>query len=264
MEFSTIRFEKSEQVATIVMRRPDELNAFNVPMLKELLKAFEDAGVDEDIRCVIFTGEGRAFCAGADVKGADDLLSQIKEGPEEEDILRMLTRVVMAIRRTPKPVIGAVNGVAAGAGANLALACDITIASEKARFAEVFLNIGLVPDGGGTFFVPETIGYHRAAELFFTGRILTAEEAFSLGLYNRVVPAEEVMQAAQELAQNLAARPPVAIAETKALLNREILPRLRAHIDEENRSQRKMFATADAREGFTAFAEKRKPNFVGR
>ncbi|MBI4773926.1 MAG: enoyl-CoA hydratase [Deltaproteobacteria bacterium] len=264
MSYTNVRFGTIGQVATITLNRPDAFNAFNIPMLKELLEISENVALDENVRAVIFTGEGRAFCAGADVKGIDDLLGLTKEKPEGEDILKSLTRLILSIRKMPKPVVAALNGVAAGSGANLALACDIIIASEKARFAQNFVNIGLIPDAGGTFFLPQRIGYHRAAEHFFTGEILSAEQALELGLYNRVVPHDEIMKAAQELAADLAQRPTRAIAACKAILNREVLARLPLYLEEENRCQRLMVTTEDAREGITAFGEKRKPTFAGK
>ena len=264
MSYTSVRFEKADQVATITLNRPDAFNAFNIPMLKELLEIAENVALDEDVRAVIITGEGRAFCAGADVKGIDDLLGLRKEAPEREDILKSLTRLIVSIRKMPKPVVAALNGVAAGSGANLALACDIIVASEKARFAQNFINIGLVPDAGGTFFLPQKIGYHRAAEHFFTGEILSAEQALELGLYNRVVPHDDIMNAARELAADLAQRPTRAIAACKAILNTEVLGKLPLYLEEENRCQRLMVTTEDAREGITAFGEKRKPTFVGK
>jgi 2-(1,2-epoxy-1,2-dihydrophenyl)acetyl-CoA isomerase len=170
----------------------------------------------------------------------------------------------VAIRQTPKAVVAALNGVVAGASANLALACDIIIASENARFAENFINIGLIPDGGGTYFLPDLIGYQRAAEIFFTGKILTAEEALDLGLYNRVVAREAVLTEAVGLARELARRPGRAIGAGKALLNLDAVPGLRRHLDEEAKAQRMLAATEDAREGVMAFIEKRKPAFSGK
>jgi len=263
MKLTTTRLEKSEQVATITLNRPDHMNTINAIMLNELVSHFEDVSLDEEIRVVIFTGEGRAFSAGADITDIDEFLGLQKELAENQDTLKLMNRVALAIRFTPKPIVAAVNGVAAGGAANLVLACDIIVASEKAKLAEVFINIGLVPDGGGTYFLPERIGYHRAAEIFFTGKILSAQEALDLGLYNRVVPPEEVMSTARGVAQELAQKPPLALAAGKAILNREAVPRLRAYLEDEACAQRAMFKTQDAREGITAFFEKRKPNFTG-
>ena len=264
MQLTTVRLEKSESVATVTFNRPEKMNAYNSIMLNELVSVLKDVALDDDIRAVIITGEGRAFCAGADVQDIDALLSLQNELSESQDILKLLNRAVLAVRQMPKPVVAAVNGVAAGGGANLVQACDVIIASDKARFAENFINIGLVPDGGGTFFLPERIGYHRSAEIFFTGRILSAQEALDMGLYNRVVASEEVASAAREFARDLARRPTKAISACKSILNREAIPRLQAYLDDEARTQRSMVVTHDAREGITAFTEKRKPDFTGR
>jgi 2-(1,2-epoxy-1,2-dihydrophenyl)acetyl-CoA isomerase len=264
MDYSTIRYEKTESVATITLNRPDNMNTYNVQMLNELVSALETVTLDEGVRAVIVTGEGRAFSAGADVKGVEGMLGLATELPESQDTLKMITRVTIGIRQIPKPVIAALNGVVAGGAANFVLACDFVVASAKARMAQNFINIGLVPDGGGTYFLPALIGYQRAAEIFFTGKILMADEALALGLYNRVVPPEEVMSAARELAEELAAKPTAAIAAGKAILNRETIPVLRQYLEDEASSQRCMVATHDAKEGMTAFLEKRKPNFTGK
>jgi len=260
----TVILEKNEGVATITLNRPDNMNTYSPEMLGELLAAFEDVSLDENVRAVILTGAGRAFSAGADVASAEQLIAMRNEHPEKEDTLKQLNRVVIAIRKTPKPVIAALNGVAAGGGANLALACDIIIASQKAKFAENFVNIGLVSDGGGTYFVGSRVGYHRAAEIFFAGKILTAEEAHGLGLINHVVPPDKVASEALALAQTLSKKAPCALASGKALLNLESLPRLMACLEAETQAQRRMMATEDAKEGMTAFLEKRTPNFLGK
>ncbi|MFC1857901.1 enoyl-CoA hydratase/isomerase family protein [Thermodesulfobacteriota bacterium] len=264
MDFKTIRYEKTDSIATITLNRPDSMNTYNIEMLNELAAVLEIVTLDEEIRAVIITGEGRAFSAGADVKGVEGLLGLQKEFPETQDMLKMIVRVAIAIRQVPKPVIAALNGVVAGGSANFVLACDLVIASEKARMAQNFINIGLVPDGGATYFLPAQIGYQRTAEILFTGKILTAQEAFDLGMYNRVVPPEEVMSAARELAEELAQKPTAAIAAGKAILNRETVPRLRLYLEDEARAQRCMVATHDAKEGITAFGEKRKPKFIGK
>ena len=264
MDYATIGYEKTNSIATITLNRPDNMNTFSIEMLNELVSVLEMVTLDDDIRAVIITGEGRAFSAGADIKGVEGMLGLQKELPETQDILKMIVRVVIAIRQVPKPVIAALNGVVAGGAANIVLACDLVISSEKARMAQNFINIGLVPDGGGTYFLPALIGYQRTAEIFFTGKILTAQEAFDLGLYNRVVPPEELMSAARELADELAQKPTAAIAAGKAVLNRETIPALRLYLEDEARTQRRMVATHDAKEGMTAFLEKRKAKFIGK
>ncbi len=264
MNYNTIRYEKADGVATITFNRPDNMNTYNIEMLNEIVSALESVTFDEEVRAVIITGEGRAFSAGADVSGFDELLGLRTELPEKEDILKMILRVVIAIREVPKPVIAALNGVAAGGAANFVLACDLVVASEKARMAQNFINIGLVPDGGGTYLLPALIGYQRAAEIFFTGKIVSAAEALSLGLYNQVVPPDELTSASRELAVNLAQKPTAAIAAGKAIMNRDVLPALRLYLEEEAGAQRRMVATHDAKEGMTAFLEKRTPDFQGR
>jgi 2-(1,2-epoxy-1,2-dihydrophenyl)acetyl-CoA isomerase len=264
MGLTTVQWERSNGVATVTLQRPEKMNAYNSLMLVELLSVLDEAARDDAVRAVVIVGEGRAFCAGADVQDMGAMLSLQQEVAEDQDVLKLLNRTVLAIRAMPKPVVAALNGVAAGGGANIALACDILIASDKARMAENFINIGLVPDGGGTFFLPERIGYYRSAEIFFTGKILSAQEAFAMGLYNRVVPPEELMSVVGELARDLAERPTKAIAACKAILNREAVPRLRAFLEDEARQQRAMVVTQDAKEGITAFTEKRKPVFVGK
>ena len=264
MNYTTIGYEKADGIATITLNRPDNMNTYNIEMLNELDSVLETVTQDDEIRAVIITGEGRAFSAGADVKGVEGLLGLKEELPETEDTLKMIVRVVIAIRQVPKPVVAALNGVVAGGASNFVLACDLVVASEKARMAQNFINIGLVPDGGGTYFLPALIGYQRTAEIFFTGKILSAQEALDLGLYNRVVPPEEVMSAARELAEELAQKPTAAIAAGKAILNRETIPVLRSYLEDEASAQRRMVATHDAKEGMTAFLEKRKPNFIGK
>ena len=187
-----------------------------------------------------------------------------QERKEKEDIMKIITRLVISIRQTPKPVIAALNGVTAGATANFALASDIVIASEDARLVENFINIGLVPDGGGTFLVPDLIGYHRAAEIFFTGKILSAQEAMDLGLYNRVVPKESVLESARELARELIQKPALTLAAGKRTINLETIPRLQAHLEKETDEQRILARSHDTPEGVMAFIEKREPNFTGK
>lgn len=264
MDSVTVCYEKTDSIATITLNRPNDMNTFNIEMLNELASIMEMVTLDDEVRAVIITGEGRAFSAGADVKGVEGLIGLQTELPEQQDILKMVIHVVMAIRQVPKPMIAALNGVVAGASANFVLACDLVVASEKARMAQNFINIGLVPDAGGTYFLPTLIGYQRSAEIFFTGKILTAHEAFNLGLYNRVVPPDKLMFAARELAAELAQKPTAAIAAGKAIQNGGVIAALRQYLDDEVRAQRRMVGTHDAKEGMTAFLEKRAPKFSGK
>ncbi|MDQ3880752.1 MAG: enoyl-CoA hydratase-related protein, partial [Chloroflexota bacterium] len=196
--FETIRVARADAVMTITLARPDSLNALNAAMRRELLAAFRTAGRDDAVRCVVLTGEGRGFCSGADLRG----------GSSERDFRRILTSeynpLIVAIRELEKPVIAAVNGVAAGAGVSLALACDVVVAADDARFIEAFTRIGLVPDTGSTVGLVRALGRHRAAELIFTGDPLAADEAERAGLINRAVPSAELRATVDELARRLA------------------------------------------------------------
>jgi 2-(1,2-epoxy-1,2-dihydrophenyl)acetyl-CoA isomerase len=254
----TIRVEIAEGIATVTLNRPDSLNALNSAMRRELLAAFKAIGRDDAVRAVILTGEGRGFCSGADLRG----------GSEERAFRRVLTTeynpLMRAIRDLPKPVLAAVNGVAAGAGVSLALACDLVFAAEEARFIQAFVKIGLVPDSGSTRVLVRALGRHRAAQLIFSGEPLSADEARAAGLVNVVVPAAELPTRARELAASLAAAPTRAIGHAKRLINRAEDATLDEAMALEAALQELSGRTEDHAEGVTAFAEKREPRFVGR
>ena len=256
--YETIRYEVESAVATLTLNRPESLNALNATMRGELLAAFKEAARSSDVRCLVLTGEGRGFCSGADLRG----------GSGERDFRRVLTTeynpLILAIRRLEKPVLAAVNGVAAGAGASLAFACDIVFAAESARFIEAFVKIGLVPDSGSTSALVRTLGRYRAAELIFTGDPLTASDAAAAGLVNRIVPDDGLMAAAQELAQRLANGPTRAIGFAKRTINAAEASGLEASLAYEAALQSAAGQTADHAEGVAAFAEKRDPRFTGR
>lgn len=257
-DYQTIRHELRDGLATITLNRPDSLNALNAAMRGELLAAFKAAARDEAVRCVVLTGEGRGFCSGADLRG----------GEGERQFRRVLTDeynpLVAAVRELPKPVIGAVNGVAAGAGVSLALACDLVVAAEEARFILAFVKIGLVPDSGSTRTLVRALGRHRAAELIFTGEPLTAKGAADAGLVAAVVPAAELPAAAAELARGLASGPTKAIGYAKGLINRAEQDDLGESMALEAALQELAGRTEDHAEGLAAFAEKREPRFGGR
>lgn len=256
--YETIRYEPDEGVATITLARPESLNALNATMRGELLAAFKQAARDADVRCVVLTGEGRGFCSGADLRG----------GSGEREFRRVLTTeynpMILAIRRLEKPVIAAVNGVAAGAGASLAFACDIVYAAESARFIEAFVRIGLVPDSGSTAALVRTLGRYRAAEVIFTGDPLSAPDAAAAGLVNRVLPDGELASGVSELAVRLAAGPTRAIALAKRAIANAESSSLEASLDYEAALQAVAGATEDHAEGIAAFSEKRDPRFSGR
>jgi 2-(1,2-epoxy-1,2-dihydrophenyl)acetyl-CoA isomerase len=254
----TIRVEIADGVATVVLDRPEFLNALNATMRRELLAAFKGIARDDAIRAVVVTGEGRGFCSGADLRGGDG----------ERQFRRVLTDeynpLVRAIRDLPKPVIAAVNGVAAGAGVSLALACDLVYASEEARFIQAFVKIGLVPDSGSTRTLVRALGRHRAAQLIFSGEPLSAAEAHSGGLVVAVVPAAELAETARRAAAALAAGPTRAIGFAKRLINQAEDAVLDESMATEAALQEVAGRSEDHVEGVAAFGEKREPRFVGR
>jgi 2-(1,2-epoxy-1,2-dihydrophenyl)acetyl-CoA isomerase len=256
--YETIRVEVANAVATITLNRPESLNALNVAMRLELLAALKDIRRDDAVRAVVLTGEGRGFCSGADLRG----------GSAEREFRRVVTTeynpLIQAIRELPKPVIAAVNGVAAGAGVSLALACDLIWAAEEARFIQAFVKIGLVPDSGSTRTLVRALGRHRAAQLIFSGEPLSAAEAYAAGLVNAVVPQAELGEAVAKVAAGLAAGPTRAIGYAKRLINHAEDASLDASLAMEAGLQELAGRTDDHAEGVAAFGEKREPRFVGR
>ncbi len=256
--YETIRHETADGVATITLNRPDRLNALNATMRRELLAAFKAAARDDATRAVIVTGEGRGFCSGADLRA----------GATEREFRRVLTTeynpLITAIRELPKPVIAAVNGVAAGAGASIAFAADLIVAAEEARFVMAFVKIGLVPDSGAARTLVRALGRHVATGMMFTGEPLTAKGAADAGLVAAVVPANELMAAARELAQRLANGPTKALGYAKRLINAAEDEALSDSLAREADLQELAGRTADHAEGVSAFAEKREPRFAGR
>jgi 2-(1,2-epoxy-1,2-dihydrophenyl)acetyl-CoA isomerase len=254
----TIRWTVADGIGTITLNRPEALNALNAPMRRELLTTLRNASRDEAVRCVVITGEGRGFCSGADLRGGDD----------ERDFRKVLTSeynpLIIAIRDLPKPVVAAVNGVAAGAGVSLALACDLVYASEEARFIQAFVRIGLIPDSGSTRTLVRTLGRHRAAELMFFGEPMSAAEAAAAGLINKVFAATEFADGVREIARRLAAAPTAAIGLAKRSINTAEQADLAASLAYEAALQVVAGGTADHAEGLAAFAEKRDPHFTGR
>jgi len=250
-------------VLTLTMNRPDSLNAFNRELLVGLLKQFEQAAVDDTVRCIILTGAGRGFSSGADLSDLREMYGKPEPpslGPYVRDLY---TPLVLAIRRIEKPVIAAINGVAAGAGASIALACDLRIASENASIVEAFVRVGLIPDTAGTVILPLLVGLAKASELAFTGSRVSADEALRLGLVNRVVAADELVPQTLAWAQELAALPTRAIGLTKRGFNRALLPELEAILEHEAQLMEEAGRTHDHQEGVMAFLEKRKPEFTG-
>lgn len=258
MEFETILFERNGNVGIITLNRPDALNSTNDQMYKELNGLIADIAADDDVRCVILTGAGRGFCAGADVRGMDPNMKLLARRARHRGILRNVLRPLADLE---KPVIAAVNGVAVGAGFNIALACDILIASDTAMFSQIFTKLALVPDLGGLYFLTRVVGLNKAKELCFTAKKISAEEAHELGIVNHVVPADELMAKALEMATEIAAGPPVSLSMIKNLLNKSSNASLDQMLEYESYAQTLAYTTADHQEGVAAFREKRAPAF---
>jgi 2-(1,2-epoxy-1,2-dihydrophenyl)acetyl-CoA isomerase len=247
-------------VGTLTLNRPDKLNSFAGTMRDELTAALEQFAADDSVRAVIVTGAGRAFCAGADVGYLTHL---IETGNIDEAVALVEAgrRVVTAVRSMPKPVIAAINGAAAGGGANLAMACDLRLASDRAKIGQTFNRIGLAPDWGGSYHVPRLVGPARAAELFFFAEMVTADEAERIGLVNRVVPHDELLGLAREWADRLAAKPALALRYAKEAVQKSLGSTVEEMLDFETAAQRDCFGSPDALEGVRAFVEKRPAVF---
>ncbi len=249
-------------VTSITLNRPDKLNAFGGTMREELLAALQGAAADASCRALAITGAGRAFCAGGDV----DYMAGLQQQGDVDAFRRLLEagrEIVLAIAEMPKPVIAAINGVAAGAGCNLALACDYRIASDQAKLGETFVKIGIHPDWGGTWHLPRLVGRSRALELMMSGRIIDASEALSIGMIDRVVAAADLLDETMKLANTFAAGPPIAIAGIKRALTLSERNDLRAQIELESEHQVQAFRSKDAAEGMAAFQGKRGARFRG-
>jgi 2-(1,2-epoxy-1,2-dihydrophenyl)acetyl-CoA isomerase len=251
--------DEATGIATITLNRPDALNALTVPMKRELLTAFRSVERATAVRAVILTGAGRAFCAGQDLRER----LQPDAAPLGVEVRERYNPIIRAMRALPKPIVGAINGVAAGAGASLALACDIRIASEAASFALAFGRVGLVPDSGATWFLPRLVGAARATEIALLNDSIPAAEALRIGLVGRVVPADQLTTEAVAIAGRLAAGAPKAMALTKRALQATWSQDLDAALDYEGHLQDTAGRTRDHAEGLAAFIEKRPPNFTG-
>jgi 2-(1,2-epoxy-1,2-dihydrophenyl)acetyl-CoA isomerase len=259
---SLVLEERSGGVVTLRLNRPGKLNALNPEICRALAHALVKAGEDKSVRAVVLTGKGRAFSAGGDVEYMRDARAR-KAVPELDALLAIGKEICLTITSMPKVVIAAVNGPAAGAGMSLALMCDLRIASEQASFTNAFAKLGLYPDFGATFFLPRLVGWSRAAELFYTGRTVSAAEAFAMGMVGRVCPPDTFEEETRKLAEQMASGPPLAFGELKRTLIGEARRELERALDEENRRQAHCFHSEDSAEGFAAFLEKRPPVFRG-
>ncbi len=264
MGYETIRYEVSEGVATLTLNRPDVLNAVTEQMLTELADAIKQVKRDAAVRAVILTGDGRAFCAGQDLQSIRDGYTGGGSPPAFGNLLRKgYNPLILRMRNMEKPVLAAVNGVAAGAGCSLALACDLVLASDTAKFMQVFVRVGLVPDSGSLFFLPRLVGFARAMELCLRGEAVSAQDAERIGLVNRVVPQADLLKTAREWMIGLATGPGKAIGLIKRGLNRSLGSDLETMLEVEAQLQEIAGRTQDHREGVLAFLEKRAPKFSG-
>jgi len=263
MNYETIQLEMRDAVCVLTLNRPERLNALNVQVGNEFKAAVAEA-MERGARAIVITGAGRAFSAGGDLREMQEIAK--KDGRVEaffDEPLRILNEAIMLIRETPAPFIAAVNGVASGGGCSFALACDLVIAAESAKFNQAFIKIGLTPDCGGTFILPRLVGWKRAAELLFTGDLITAQDAAEMGMINSVTPDQELMSRAMAMAEKLSQAPTAAIAEIKKLLDASAANDLRSQLDLERKTQIESGKTKDFVEGVSAFLEKRPPRFVG-
>lgn len=256
----SIIFTQVDSLAILKLNRPKAYNSFNREMALRLQDTLKKCANDDSIRAVLLTGEGRAFCAGQDLKEIVD-----PNGPPLAAILKEhYNPLIRQLRALPKPIIAAINGVAAGAGANLALACDVVVATQSASFIQAFSKIGLIPDSGGTFFLPRLIGFQKASALMMLGDKVTAEEAEQMGMIYKVFADDTFGESALKLAQKLANMPTKGLAMTKHALNQSFVNTLDEQLDLEGELQPKAGVTDDYKEGVAAFLEKRKAIFVGK
>jgi enoyl-CoA hydratase len=260
MEFKYIIYEKNEGVATITLNRPEALNAFSKEVVEEILHALEDVKTDEAVRVVVFTGAGeKAFSAGADIKAMVGMTAL-----KAREMSFMGERLCVGLENLEKPVIAAINGYALGGGLEVAMSCDLRIASENAKMGQTEINIGLIPGWGGTQRLTRLVGMTKAKELVFTGRIIDAKTAEQIGIVNMVVPADKFREAVSQFAKDLASKAPVALKVAKALINKGSDICLESALALEREGFGVVGSSEDLKEGVSAFTEKRKPVFKGR
>jgi 2-(1,2-epoxy-1,2-dihydrophenyl)acetyl-CoA isomerase len=261
MSNNSIEFRIEKYTAWILLNRPDVFNSFNREMALLLQKVLDDCASNAAVRSIVITGSGKAFCAGQDLKEvtSPELNPGFKKILEEH-----YNPIITRIRSIEKPIIAAVNGVAAGAGANIALSCDVVVASERASFIQAFSKIGLIPDSGGTFFLPRLIGFQKASALMMLGDKVTADEAQKMGMIYKVFSAEDFNAEVAVLAETLSQMPTKALGMTKRLLNQSLTNDLTSQLEIESKLQIEAAQSEDYSEGVAAFVEKRKPNFKGK
>lgn len=263
MSYQTIHLEMRGTVCVITLNRPESLNALTLAVGNEFKAAVAEAR-ERGARAIVLTGAGRAFCAGGDLREMQKIAQH--DGRVEaffDEPLRVLNECLLLIRQTPVPFIAAVNGAASGGGCNLALACDLVVAGESARFNQAFIKVGLSPDCGGTFILPRLVGWRRATELLMTGDVVSAQEAVGMGMINAVVVDAELMEQVMTMAERLASAPTAAMGRIKELLEASATKDYAGQLELEREAQIQSGQTKDFREGVAAFIEKRPPKFVG-
>jgi enoyl-CoA hydratase/carnithine racemase len=264
MPYEHIIYDVSDHIATITLNQPDRLNALTPLMRIEFLEAMQLSDKNTDVRVIVITGAGRGFCSGGDMKAMNKAASSDSANALNEKLTPIRDKVVLAMRDATKPVIAAVNGAAAGAGMNIALACDIRIASSNARFGQTFTKRGLHPDWGGTYFLPRIVGMAKACELIWSGKMIDAEEALALGIVSEMTAPEDLMETTLAMAKAFAEGPPIAIQLAKRAMYKAQDSDLREALEFETYAQNLAKDTHDAKEGIRAFVEKRDPVFTGR
>lgn len=264
MEGKDLILEKDGHVAILTLNRPEKMNAISQEMRETIPRTLQEIQEDDNLRAVIITGAGRGFCSGADVAAVQAAQAAGQQADtSRKTLLALACNFILGFEKINKPVIAAINGVAAGVGLTMTLACDVRIASSNARFSAIWVKRGLIADGGATLLLPLTVGLEKALELCFTGEVIDAKEAERIRLVSRVVPAEELMTRAKELAQKIAAVPPVSVELAKRVMWEKIRNQLREQLILESYAQNVCRTTQDQKEAVKAFMEKREPQFKG-
>ena len=265
MDFETVILKKEGHIATITMNRPEMMNALNTQMLQEMVAAIDEIACNDDVRVVVLTGAGRVFCSGADISEGGKA-SGLSGTPVEmhHNVRNSYQKVALRLQRLDKPTIAMVNGAAVGAGCDFAFACDMRVGSEKARFRNGFVRVGLIPGGGGTWLYTRLMGLGRGLEFLFTGDFLEAEEAEHIGVLNKIVPADDLERETMELAQKIANNPPLAVQMSKMMAYKALDSDLEAALEQAAACQALALSSEDHREGVNAFIEKREAQFKGR
>jgi 2-(1,2-epoxy-1,2-dihydrophenyl)acetyl-CoA isomerase len=263
MEGKDLILEKDGHIAVLTLNRPDKMNAISAEMRENLPLALQEVQEDDNLRVLIITGAGRGFCSGADVAVQAARAAGQQVETSRKSILQLVGYLILGFEKINKPIIAAINGIAAGVGLTITLACDVRIASTNARFSAIWVKRGLIADGGATFLLPLVVGMEKALELTFTGDIIDAQEAERIRLVSRVVPQEELMTRAKELAQKIASGPPISVELVKRVMWEKIRNQLREQLLFESYAQNLCRTTQDQKEAVKAFMEKREPQFKG-